>query len=114
LESRSFWLDTIPLSENKAANRATAAQFPRNIRRGVRRNIRRIIRATFGQRPRNIRATSAQYSCNSRDVSGQLAGDISQNAEECPRQSLHQSWRDGSQMTWYLPPQSTHSLRNIR
>ena len=35
-----------------------------------------------------------------RDVSGQLAGNVSQDANECPRQSLQQSWRDGSQMTW--------------
>ncbi len=28
LESRSFWLDTIPLLKNKAASRATTAQCP--------------------------------------------------------------------------------------
>jgi hypothetical protein len=88
--------DTIPLSKDKAARRATAAQFPRNIRRNVRRNVHRIIRATFGE-------ASGQLPSNCRDVSGQLAGNFSQNADECPRQSLH----DGSQMAWQLPPQST-------
>jgi hypothetical protein len=64
------------------------------------RNVHRIIRATFGE-------ASGQLPSNCRDVSGQLAGNSSQNADECPRQSLHQCWRDGSQMAWQLPPQST-------
>ena len=103
MESRSFWLDTIPLSKDKAARRATAAQFPRNIRRSVRRNVR----ATSGE-------ASGQLPSNCRDVSGQLAGNSSQNADECPRQSLHQSWRDGSQMAWQLPPQSTPESAQYR
>jgi len=37
---------------------------------------------------------------NCRDVSEQLAENISPSTDECPRQSLHQSWRDGLQMTW--------------
>jgi len=73
LESRSFWLDTIPLSKDKAARRATAAQFPRSIGRGVRRNGRRSIRATSGE-------TSWQLSGNFRAVNGkhltQLPGGI--------------------------------------
>ena len=118
MESRSFWLDTIPLSKDKAARRATAAQFPRNFRAtsGVAsgatsaqrpRNVHRIIRATFGE-------SSGQLPGNCRDVSGQLAGNFSQNADECPRQSLHQSWRDGSQMAWQLPPQSTPESAQYR
>jgi hypothetical protein len=61
LESRSFWLDTIPLLKNNAARRATAAQFPRSIRRGVRRNIRRNIRRNVRRNVRRIiRATSVE------------------------------------------------------
>jgi hypothetical protein len=61
LESRSFWLDTIPLLKNKAASRATAAQFPRSIRRGVRRGVRRNIRRNIRRNVRRIiRATSAE------------------------------------------------------
>jgi len=100
LESLSFWLDTIPLLKNNAARRATAAQFPRSIRRsikrGVCRSVRRIIRAASGE-------SSAQLPGNCRDVSEQLAGSVSPSSDEGSRQSSHQSWRDGSQ----LPPQST-------
>jgi hypothetical protein len=155
LESRSFWLDTIPLLKNNAARRATAAQFPRSVRRSVRAtagessgqqpgSIRLAsgqwtgsVRADAGEFPaqcpqprpvhdqsavspwpRNFRAASgvasdaasAQLPDNVRDVSGQLAGSVQQDANESARQSLHHSWHDGSQMTWQFPPQSTPQI----
>jgi len=55
MESRSFWLDTIPLHECKAGSRAMSAQHPMN-------------------RPGNCRAWSEQLPVN-----------ISRNAGECPR-----------------------------
>ena len=68
--------------------------------------------------PRNFRvasgvasdAASAQLPGNVRDVSGQLAGTVPQDADESARQSLHHSWHDGSQMTWQFPPQSTPQI----
>jgi hypothetical protein len=99
LESRSFWLDTIPLSKNRAARRATSAQFPRSVRRGVRRNVRRLIRATSGE-------LSGQLPGNYLDVSGQLAGNFPRNAGECPQHG----WRNGSQVTWQFPLKSTPQI----
>ena len=55
-------------------------------------------------------AASAQLPGNVRDVSGQLAGSVPQDADESARQSLHHSWHDGSQMTWQFPPQSTPQI----
>ena len=49
-------------------SQSVSAQFPHSIRRGVRRSIR----ATSGQLPGNVR-----------DVSGQLAGSVPQDADEC-------------------------------
>ncbi len=64
-------------------------------------------RAISAQRP-------AQFSGNFRDVSAQLAGNVPPSAGECPRQSSHQSWHDGSQMTWQLPQQSAQHPGNHR
>ena len=57
---------------NRDRSQSVVAQFPRSIRRGVRRSIR----ATSGQLPGNVR-----------DVSGQLAGSVPQDADECPHHS---------------------------
>jgi len=95
LESRSFWLDTIPLLKNKAASRAATAQRPRNDR-AVSGAVSAVVSAQH----------LVNHPGNSRDMSRQLAGNISPSAGECPRQSSPQSWHDGWQMTSQLPPQS--------
>jgi len=77
LESWSFCLDTIPLLKNKAASRATSAQFPRSVRRGVRRSVRRIIRATSGN-------LSEHQPGSIRLASGQQTGNVRADAGECP------------------------------
>jgi hypothetical protein len=61
LKTGTFWIDTIPLSENKAASYAISTQHPLN-------------------RPGNCRAASEQYPAqfphNSHAVAGQLPGNI--------------------------------------
>ncbi len=83
MESRSFWLDTIPLHECKAARRAMSAQH----------------QAWY---PANIRATSDESSGhspgNSPAVSAQLPGNISGNAGEYPRSDWHNNQKASGQL----------------
>ena len=70
LESRSFWLDTIPFSKEKVASRAKPAQCPRSIRWDIRRSVRRIVRVKSGNlsghQPGSIRLTSEPMPSNVR------------------------------------------------
>jgi len=79
--------------------RAASEPMSANVRQDVRTRVQSM---TSPQSVRNCdrcQFVSAQFPGNFRDVSTQLVGNVSQYADECPRQSLHQSWRDGLQMT---------------
>jgi hypothetical protein len=66
LESRSFWLDTIPLSKDKAASRATSAQlfalFPEKCPAKHPPNVRALFAQTARTHPGNVRVTTLEQS----------------------------------------------------